>query len=285
MITPVPSVSPARNRSGLPQGHPAASLRIDQRFRCLVLLPALLLAGCAGIGGQRSAPAPIVEPVRLPEPAPAVTPQPAATESMPTPTITPLPSSRPPLLEESLPSESAPREILPGYSSSPYGVNPIPESLPPVETAEPVPYGPPEDATPPAAAEPVWPSAASEPVSPALTPPPAPRLFAMNAPPAVVALQGDIESQFRSGGYADAAASLERAIRIQPKNPELWHVLADVRLRQQQPGLAEDLARKSNLLARNNAELVRGNWRIIGEACRLKGDASCAAEAMDKARY
>ena len=98
-------------------------------------------------------------------------------------------------------------------------------------------------------------------------------------------LQGDIESQFRSGGYADAAASLERAIRIQPKNPELWHVLADVRLRQQQSGLAEDLARKSNLLARDNAELVRGNWRIIGEACRLKGDASCAAEAMDKARY
>jgi predicted Zn-dependent protease len=102
--------------------------------------------------------------------------------------------------------------------------------------------------------------------------------------PAVVALQTDIEENLKTGSYAEAAASLERAIRIQPKNPELWHVLADVRLKQQQPGLAEDLAKKSNLLAKGNLELIRSNWTVIAESRRLKGDNAGASEAMGKAR-
>ncbi len=105
----------------------------------------------------------------------------------------------------------------------------------------------------------------------------------MTASPAVLALENDVEGNLKSGNYAEAAASLERAIRIQPKNPELWHVLAEVRLKQQQPGLAEDLAKKSNLLAKNNAELVRSNWNVIAKSRRLKGDSAGASEAMDRA--
>lgn len=172
-------------------------------------------------------------------------------------------------------------EPLPGYSTSPYGVDPIPEALPAEPTndeatlestqtlpAEPQPYA--VDLPPPE--------------SPALTPPPEPKVFTMSAPPAVMALQTDIEGNLKSGKYPDAAAALERAIRIQPKNAELWHVLADVRLKQQQPGLAEDLAKKSNLLAKSNAELIRSNWRLIAESRRQKGDMAGAADAMDKAR-
>jgi predicted Zn-dependent protease len=118
---------------------------------------------------------------------------------------------------------------------------------------------------------------------PALTPVPEPKAFNLSAPPAVMALQSDIEGNLKTGNYAEAAASLERAIRIQPKNPELWHVLADVRLKQQQPGLAEDLAKKSNLLAKSNQELIRSNWITIAESRRLKGDSAGASEAMDKA--
>ncbi len=99
-----------------------------------------------------------------------------------------------------------------------------------------------------------------------------------------MALQTDIEANLKIGRYAEAAASLERAIRIQPKNPELWHVLADVRLKQQQLGLAEDLAKKSNLLAKSNQELIRSNWVVIAGSRRLKGDSAGASEAMDKAR-
>jgi hypothetical protein len=103
------------------------------------------------------------------------------------------------------------------------------------------------------------------------------------APPAVVALQGEAQASFQSGDYDNAAASLERAIRIQPRNPQLWHDLAEVRLKQEQPGLAEDLAKKSNLHAKGNIELIRANWTLIAEARRLKGDAEGAADALEKA--
>jgi predicted Zn-dependent protease len=84
----------------------------------------------------------------------------------------------------------------------------------------------------------------------------------------------------RTGGQLDnAAATLERAIRIQPRNCTLWHELARVRLQQHQPGLAEDLAKKSNVLAQGNRALIQKNWAIIAEARRQRGDAQGAAEA------
>jgi predicted Zn-dependent protease len=121
------------------------------------------------------------------------------------------------------------------------------------------------------------------PESPAFAPPPEPKEFLMDAPAAVLALETEVQNNMKSGSYGDAAATLERAIRIQPRNPELWHVLAKVRLNQQQPGLAEDLAKKSNLLAKSNAELVRSNWDIIAQARRAKGDPEGASEAQQKA--
>ncbi|CAL1241419.1 tetratricopeptide repeat protein [Candidatus Methylocalor cossyra] len=101
--------------------------------------------------------------------------------------------------------------------------------------------------------------------------------------PAVVALRNDAQADLRNGNFDNAAASLERAIRIQPRNPMLWHDLAQVRLQQGQPGLAEDLAKKSNLHAQGQAALIRANWSIIAEARRRKGDAEGAAEAERKA--
>jgi tetratricopeptide (TPR) repeat protein len=103
------------------------------------------------------------------------------------------------------------------------------------------------------------------------------------APPAVVALRNEAEASLESGDLDNAAVTLERAIRIQPRNPDLWHDLAQVRLRQQQPGLAEDLAKKSNLHAKGNYSLIRANWAIIAEARRLKGDTEGAADAQERA--
>lgn len=102
-------------------------------------------------------------------------------------------------------------------------------------------------------------------------------------PPAVLALMREAEAS-RSGGQLDnAAATLERAIRIQPRSSALWQQLASVRLEQHQPGLAEDLAKKSNVLAQGNRDLIRKNWAIIAAARRQKGDAQGAAEADAKA--
>jgi predicted Zn-dependent protease len=104
-------------------------------------------------------------------------------------------------------------------------------------------------------------------------------------PPAIIALRSEAETSLESGDLDNAAAALERAIRIQPRNPELWHDLAEVRLKQEQPGLAEDLAKKSNLHAKGNVELIRANWAIIAEARRLKGDLEGAEDAEDKAGH
>jgi hypothetical protein len=125
------------------------------------------------------------------------------------------------------------------------------------------------------------------PTEPSVMQPLAPRvgqkLFTIPAPPAVTALESDIESKFKSRAYGDAAAQIDRAIRIQPKNPELWHVLAEIRLRQNQPDLAEDLAKKSNSLAKGNPELIKSNWRLISDARRQKGDGAGAQDALEKA--
>ena len=63
-----------------------------------------------------------------------------------------------------------------------------------------------------------------------------------------------------------AAATLERALRIEPRNPRLWHELAQVRLRQGDYAQAESTAQRSNAWAGSDAELRAANQRIIEEA-------------------
>jgi tetratricopeptide (TPR) repeat protein len=114
--------------------------------------------------------------------------------------------------------------------------------------------------------------------------PPKPAAPAPATAPAVIALMREAEASSASGSLDEAAATLERAIRIQPRNAQLWHKLAEIRLKQYQPGLAEDLAKKSNVLAKDDGELARQNWAIIADARRKKGDQQGAAEADAKAR-
>ncbi len=83
-------------------------------------------------------------------------------------------------------------------------------------------------------------------------PQPAPPIVTRPQPPAVVALLETAEQQANSGDLEAAAASLERAIRIDPRNPLLWHHLATVRLSQGDAQAAEQLAVKSNSLASGN---------------------------------
>lgn len=85
-------------------------------------------------------------------------------------------------------------------------------------------------------------------------------------------------------GKLDAAvASFERALRIEPRNPALWHELAKLRLRQGQYQQAEGLAARSNGWAGGNKALRAGNWRIIGQARLKRGDYPGAQSAFDKA--
>lgn len=101
--------------------------------------------------------------------------------------------------------------------------------------------------------------------------------------PAVVALLDRSDTESKAGKLDEAAASLERALRIEPRNPHLYRQLALLRLQQGQTEQAEGLAMKSSSLAGKDHTLQARNWRLIAEARRLRQDDFGAAEAERRA--
>lgn len=107
---------------------------------------------------------------------------------------------------------------------------------------------------------------------------------ATRQPPAVLALLKHAEQQANDGDLGASAASLERAIRINPGDALLWHHLAKVRLAQGEALQAEQLAVKSNSLAPGNSAQQARNWQVIAEARQQRGDTKGAAAAGKRAR-
>jgi cytochrome c-type biogenesis protein CcmH/NrfG len=100
---------------------------------------------------------------------------------------------------------------------------------------------------------------------------------------AVVALVDSARTEGAGGRLDVAAATLERALRIEPRNPDLWHELAKTRLQQGNATQAISLASKSNAWSGSNKTLRAANWRLIGEARNLLGDYPGAQTAFDTA--
>jgi predicted Zn-dependent protease len=73
---------------------------------------------------------------------------------------------------------------------------------------------------------------------------------------------------------------LERALRIEPRNPWLWHRLAVLRLQQGEWRQALELATKSNTLSNDYPRLLMGNWKVISMALEHLGDGDGAREAQ-----
>ena len=97
---------------------------------------------------------------------------------------------------------------------------------------------------------------------------------------AVIALLERAQAEYSSGRREVAGTSLERALRIEPRNPWLWHELAQSRLAQGQYEPAISLARKSNSFAGNERGLQVLNWRLIGNARIALGDTNAAEQAF-----
>ncbi len=102
-------------------------------------------------------------------------------------------------------------------------------------------------------------------------------------PPAVASLAQRAEQQRQSGDSGAAAATLERALRIQPQEAYLWNRLARVRLEQGMGDSAAKLATRSNALTGDQPALKTNNWEIIATARRQSGDIEGAVEAERKA--
>ncbi len=84
---------------------------------------------------------------------------------------------------------------------------------------------------------------------------------------AVVQLMRKAQAQSESGDNVAAAATIERALRIEPKNPALWHNLALVKYKLGDCSSAVNMAKKSNAYSAKGHELKQKNSEIISE-CR-----------------
>jgi hypothetical protein len=85
---------------------------------------------------------------------------------------------------------------------------------------------------------------------------------------AVKTLLQQAELQREGGDLTNAAATLERALRIEPKNAYVWNRLAHVRAQQGQSAMAAELAAKSNAFAGGDETLKRDNADLIARTSR-----------------
>jgi cytochrome c-type biogenesis protein CcmH/NrfG len=81
-----------------------------------------------------------------------------------------------------------------------------------------------------------------------------------------------------------AEATVERALRIEPRNPHAWLTFARVRFAQRQFGPAETMAARANSMSGSDAQLRAENWRLIARAREARGDIQGARLAIDAAR-
>jgi tetratricopeptide (TPR) repeat protein len=114
---------------------------------------------------------------------------------------------------------------------------------------------------------------------PVAVPAPEPKQV-MSRNQAVLALLDRSQTDIQSGQRESAGASLERALRIEPRNAWLWQELAQLRLSQGQYAQAISLARKSISFAGKEKRLLALDWRVIGNARVALGTLAEAEQAF-----
>jgi hypothetical protein len=97
--------------------------------------------------------------------------------------------------------------------------------------------------------------------------------------PAATALVAQAHTRANGGNYGLAAATIERALRIEPDNPLLWIELGQVRLGEGDAAQADGMDRKALALARGDSQAQATAWRLIAESLRVRGRNEEAAEA------
>lgn len=220
----------------------------------------------------------------VPQPA-ASAPEPKATSTVAAPETKapPLAPSSGSRVSRAEPAKTEPPKPQPAKTEPPK-----PQSTSPEPTKrEPPKAAPPKPETQVAAAPPAKPQGSGPPPPVPAVPraPPAPtdRPLTPTLPPAADGLARQAEQQRQQGDYAGAAATLERSLRIAPREAYLWNRLARVRIEQGLAAQAGQLAARSNDLAGSQSNIKQDNWRIIAESRRRAGDMAGASEAEQRA--
>ena len=100
--------------------------------------------------------------------------------------------------------------------------------------------------------------------------------------PAVNSLVLAANEDSQKGNEEAASSTLERASRIEPRNAALYYKMAVLKLKTN-PSAAENLAKKSAILAGNDTALKKHSWLLVAKARELQKNQAGAQEARDKA--
>lgn len=87
-----------------------------------------------------------------------------------------------------------------------------------------------------------------------------------NMPRVIEDLLAQADQQFLQGEYNDSLATLERAVRIKPRYPEVWSRMAQVYLYQGKFPQTRQHAERSNSYIKNNSDLKYFNEKLIQTA-------------------
>lgn len=133
----------------------------------------------------------------------------------------------------------------------------------------------------PISAAPATPPAQAAPPQPVPAPAQAPRRFQLG--PAAAALVGEAREEAANGNAQLALSTVERALRIEPRNPRLWILLGQAHEGAGQYELAGSMGRKALQLAAGDPDLQSRAWRLIGDSLRARGRNQEADRAYSRA--
>lgn len=98
--------------------------------------------------------------------------------------------------------------------------------------------------------------------------------------PAVKSLLTQAKANLVAQRTGAAISKLERALRIAPRNPVVWHQLGQAHYQEGKDTLAISMARKSNLYAAAGSPLEKQNWQLIRAASKRSGNIKVLKEAI-----
>ena len=152
-----------------------------------------------------------------------------------------------------------------------------------VRPSQPGPNGPSSAPAPSSAPQPQEPGTAQPQPEPPTTPEPPrapPKQFKLS--PATASLVAQAHKQEAAAAYEPAAATVERALRIEPENPLLWIELGQVRLSENNAVQANGMGHKALALATGDAQAQSAAWHLIADTLRAQDRNQEAAEADKK---
>lgn len=102
--------------------------------------------------------------------------------------------------------------------------------------------------------------------------------------PAMAALIQDADESIEQQQWGRALFILERALRVDAKQSEVWTRMAVTYLGKQEPQQALQMARRSNSYARSKPELQSYNWLLISRAYTALDQPQAAEKAAAKSQ-